>query len=150
MKGQSLFEVVVAIGISALIITAIVALVTNSISNTTYSRNQSAADNSAQQLLEWLRGQRDNNIQGFLNQIDPVLGGSSVYCFKNLDWTMRTQCLANRDEINGRFLRQAVFTNLTATPGQTVFNVEITVTWTDSRGDHKIINSTNFSDWRQR
>lgn len=156
MKGQSLFEVVVAIGISALIITAIVALVTNSISNSTYSRNQSAADDYAQQLLEWLRGERDNNIQTFLNNIDPNLlkGGSSVYCFEALNWTEPTKkvpCTAGQDEIPGTiFLREANFTNVSQSPNKTVFNAEITVTWTDSHGEHKVTDSTDFSDWRQR
>lgn len=151
MKGQSLFEVVVAIGISALIITAIVALVTNSISNSSYSRNQSIATNDAQQLLEWLRGQRDSDIQSFLNHIDPSLGGSTVYCFKSLDWSKRTSCSGSQDNIPGTiFLREGVFTKVSPAPDQTVFSVDITVTWNDSQGDHKVVNSTDFSDWRQR
>lgn len=150
MKGQSLFEVVVAIGISALIITAIVSLVTNSVRNSTFSKNESIASDNAQQLLEWLRGQRDTDIAGFLAKIRPGTG-SSVYCFTNLDWSKPTSCIAGRDEISGTtFLRQGVFTDVSPSPNKTVFNAEVTVTWADSGGDHKVTDSTDFSDWRQR
>lgn len=158
-KGQSLFEVVVAIAISALIITAIVALVTNSIRNSTYSKNESLATDSAQQLLEWLRGQRDLDVTTFLSKIDSsVSGGSSTYCFINLDWSKPTFgtkpiCKTGTDEIPGTiFLREATFSQvpLSQTNNKTVFNAEVVVSWTDSQGDHKVVDSTNYSDWRQR
>lgn len=149
-SGQSLFEVVVAVAISALIIVAIVSLVTNSIRSAVYSKNQSNANDLAQKTIEWLRGQRDQDIQGFFNKVDPSIGGSPVYCFKSLDWTDPTACL-DGDVVSGNtlFTRQGDF-RLTIDSGKTVAETEISVSWTDSQGEHKVVNTTNFTDWRQR
>jgi len=46
-KGQSLFEVVVALAISALIIITLVSVVGNSIKNATFSKNKTLAANYA-------------------------------------------------------------------------------------------------------
>ena len=68
-EGQSLYELVVAIAIMALFAMAVVSLATSSIQNSTYSKNQSLASSYAQEATEWLRGQRDANINNFI----PVL-----------------------------------------------------------------------------
>ena len=75
-KGQSLFEAVVALAISALIIVAVVALVASSIRNASFSRNVTLASRYAQQATEWLRGQRDANA-GIRRKIC-----SLTYCLK--------------------------------------------------------------------
>lgn len=151
IKGQSLFEIVVAIAISALIIVAIVSLVTNSVRNAIYSKNESAASDLAQKTIEWLRGERDQNTQAFLGHVDPTLGGSTIYCFKALSWTEASHCLTDETVQDTIFIREGAFT-VTDDPVtlKTIIEAEIDVTWTDSQGDHKVINTTNFTDWRQR
>ena len=57
-KGQSLFEVVFAVAVSALIITAIVILAGNAVSNSTFSRNKALAGRFVQEAIEWLRKER--------------------------------------------------------------------------------------------
>lgn len=63
--GQSLFELVVAIGIVGLVLVAIVSVATISVRNTTFSKEQSLASRYTQQAMEWLRGQRDTDWDDF-------------------------------------------------------------------------------------
>ena len=64
-SGQSLFEVVVALAISTLVIIAVVSLAALSIRNTDFSKNKTLASKYAQDATEWLRGQRDADFDAF-------------------------------------------------------------------------------------
>lgn len=143
-KGQSLFEVVVSLAIAALIVLAIVSLTSNSIRNAVYSRNNSQAALRAQEAIEWLRGQRDSNIDEFF---DNVL--IPTYCLDNLDWTNQGAC-GTTEVINGTpFFRQVDFT-LSTISGKTLLTAVVVVSWTDAQGVHDVTSSTTFTDWRQR
>lgn len=142
-KGQSLFEVVVAIAISAIIIVALVSLTTNSIRNATYSRNNTLASRHVQDVVEWLRGQRDNNSPVFAEKIL-----TPVWCFDEIGWIQSGVCQSG-DVIPGTtFTRQVEFTPPGA--GSSVTTANIRVSWEDSQGFHEVVSTTNFSDWRQR
>lgn len=148
-RGQSLFELVVAIAISALVIVAIVSLVASSIRNANYSKNNGLASSFAQSATEWLRSERDRNIGNFM-----VNAQSPKWCIKDSplttsSWSQVGACGAN-DYIPGTiFLREARFTNTTVS-GKTVVQTDVVVTWTDAQGIHVVTNTTNFTDWRQR
>lgn len=143
-RGQSLFELVVAIAISALIIVALVSLTTNSIQNSNFSKNKARAATFAQQATEWLRGQRDSNVDMFFKTYAIV----PAYCLQDLVWTHpannpATDCTT---KINGTiFNRWVVFS--ADWPAK---EADVTVSWTDSGGFHKVTSATIFSDWRQR
>lgn len=142
-RGQSLFELVIAIAISALIIVAMVSLATNSIKNSIYSKNKALASSYAQQATEWLRGQRDSNIDSFL-----TFTLTPKYCLEDLgDPKVGLNC--TNTIANTVFKRWVTFT--TSSPsGKTVIEADVTVSWTDSGGIHEVTSATNFSDWRQR
>lgn len=161
-RGQSLFEVVVALAISALIIGAIVSLVTNSIRNSTFSKNQSMAASYSQQATEWLRGQRDADIETFI-----VNAGIGTWCLSAstlpatsvpLNWTgenIHPGLCSDSETIPGTpLVREASFavTRQLGIKGVDVaiVEVDVNVSWSDSQGTHRVTNSTNFSDWRQR
>ena len=57
--GQSFFEVVFAIGITALILVAVVSLATKSLANSDFSKNNALALRHVQEASEWVRQQRD-------------------------------------------------------------------------------------------
>lgn len=143
-KGQSLFEVVVAIAISALIITTVVSLASNSIRNATFSKNKARAATYVQEANEWLRGQRDNDINVFeANALIPT------WCISDLSWNTAAPC-DDSDIIPGApFWRQLVFT-IDNSSGKTIVAATISVYWDDSQGRHDVTSATNFSDWRQR
>ncbi len=143
-NGQSLFEVVIALAISAVIIIALVSLVTNSIRNAVFSNNDTQAGILSQKTIEWLRGQRDENIATFLSAAQ-----TPSYCMENLDFNQTGECQPN-DFIPGTvFLRQVDF-SLGTVSGKTVVTASVKIKWNDSLGDHEVDNSTNFTDWRQR
>jgi Tfp pilus assembly protein PilV len=143
-KGQSLFEVVVALAISALIITAIVSLVSNSIRNATFSRNKTLAARYAQEATEWLRGQRDSDMTTFsANILTPT------WCFKSLSWVQSGNC-ASDDFIPATPLIREVTFSVGLVGGKDLVQSDVVVFWTDSQGYHEVRSATNFADWRQR
>jgi len=143
-RGQSLFEVVVAIAISALIIVAIVSLATNSIQNSSFSKNKTLAATYVQEVSEWLRGQRDSDMGVFSSHVE-----TPVWCFQDLTWNLPGACGENNKIAETQFTRQAVFT-ITTEGGKNFIESNVTVSWTDPKGIHQVSSSTNLSDWRQR
>ncbi|KKS95519.1 MAG: hypothetical protein UV71_C0006G0018 [Microgenomates group bacterium GW2011_GWC1_43_13] len=141
-RGQSLFELVVAIAISALIVVAMVSLATNSIKNSQFSKNKALASSYAQQATEWLRGERDSDFVAFKNNVELSMYPSKR-CLNNLVWTIN-QC--GSEIMDGTpFKREVIFKY---SDGDTVINADITVSWTDSGGTHDVRSSTNFSNWQ--
>ncbi len=144
VNGQSLFEVVVAIAISALIIVTIVSLVSNSLRNATFSKNNSQAASYGQQATEWVRSERDNDIAAFVTHAT-----TSIWCFKDLTWSITGACPSNQNIPDTPFYREGHFTS-SLVSGKTVIEADIVVSWTDSQGLHQVTSATSFTDWRQR
>lgn len=147
-RGQSLFEVVIALAISALIIVSLVSLVSSSIRNTTFSKNKTLAARYAQEGTEWLRGQRDEDIATFkTNTLTPI------WCFKDLSFSIVGPC-GTGDEIDGTpFKREIVFSSTSVNVGgvnKIVIQADVSVVWEDSQGFHEVKSATNFVDWRER
>lgn len=57
-NGQSLFEVMFALSVAAMILVAVVALVATSIRNSTFSKNKALANKYASELSEWLKKEK--------------------------------------------------------------------------------------------
>jgi hypothetical protein len=150
-RGQSLFELVVAIAISALIIVAIVSLTTNSIQNSNFSRNKALAATYAQEATEWLRGQRDGDVENFINTRAPIGITPAGYCLPDLSWghfnaNVTINCIT---PISGTILRRWVtFINVGLQNGKTVVETDVVVSWTDSQGTHEVVSATNLADLR--
>ncbi len=149
-KGQSLFEIVVALAVSTLIIVAIVALASTSIRNSSYSRNNTVATRYAQQTMEWLRSERDINWNDFY----AVASATPSWCMTELDWTIsnaKPNCSDNEFIPDTFFYREVVFTagtiDVSGVPKQYV-DAFVKVYWVDSQGEHQVSSTTRFSDWR--
>ena len=144
--GQSLFEVVVAVGISALIITGIAAAALNSIQNSSYARDKNLATNYVQETMEWLRQVRDKETQAFAAKA--VLGG--VYCLASLPssvalWpTLKPSCSGTSPITGTNFVRSIEFLECTGCPANVV-RVKTTVVWNDSKGSHETKSTTDLS-----
>lgn len=61
LKGTSLLEVVLALGITAVVLVALARLATMAISNAAFARDKSIATQLAQQIIEEVRAFRDQN-----------------------------------------------------------------------------------------
>src|SRR3989304_1422306 len=79
-RGQSMFELLVAVFVIALTLTALVGLVSTSISNTNFSRERTLASKYTQEAVEWLRQERDISWAAFITQ-------AGVRCLGSLSWS---------------------------------------------------------------
>jgi len=124
MKGQILIEVLVALAAAGVIITAITAVVTTSLSNAQYIRDQNSATNYAQQGMEVIREVRDSDISNFrsyngnycLGKGQTSLGSNQSSCNSNVD----------------NFARSVV---IEQSPGcaANIAKVTVTVSWSDGK-----------------
>ena len=144
-SGQSLFEIMLALAITTLIIVAIVALTATSIRNTTFSKNKTLATRYSQEATEWLRGERDADFE--------VFEGRALipqYCLPSLSWVAATvgACGAGQEIIDTPFKREISF-SISVVNDKTLIQASINVYWTDAQGLHEVRSVTNFSDWRE-
>jgi Tfp pilus assembly protein PilV len=147
ISGQSLFEVVVAIGVAALILVAAASLSTASVRNTNFSKNNALATKFAQEGGEWIRQQRD---AGWEN----VRSNTNKVCLGTLSWS--ASC-----DIDITFSRSLMFdckifdpdTGVTTNDGScgastNIIDSYVTVSWTDGNGTHEVKNVTSLTRWR--
>ena len=132
--GQSLFEIILALAITTLIIVAIVALTSTSIRNTTFSKNKTLASRYSQEATEWLRGERDTDFSVFETR-----ALTSLYCLPALSWGSATigACASGQEIANTPFRREISFTS-SVISGKTLIQVSIRVYWSDAQGLHEI------------
>lgn len=136
VRGQSLFEVVFALAIAALVLVAAVSLSTSSVRNALFARNQSYAAKYAQEATEWFRQQRDTNWDSFYAK------ATGDMCMPTLAWGTIPPCT---NPITGTiFYRQA-----TLIAGIDLVDASVIVSWTDSNGIHEVRNATRYTYWRR-
>ena len=150
-KGQSLFEVVLALGVITAITIGIVSLAAGSIRNASFSKNKTLAGRYAQEATEWLRGQRDADFDAFKESVDEL--SASALCIPtspNPNWNGRVGGCGASDTITGTSLFREVLFSTDLVSGKTVIEADVRVYWTDAQGDHEVRSATSFTDWRQR
>jgi len=136
-SGQSMFEILFAFAIMALVVVAIVGMATVSIRNSSYSRNKTLAEKYAQEANEWLREQRDTSWPDFADNVNAL-----PYCMNNLGFSTLGVCSDN--VIAGTPLSREV----TLTAQGVNVEAKIVVYWTDSKGIHETNLITTYSNWK--
>lgn len=142
--GQGMFEVIIAIFVMAMVTIGVVILATNSISNSSFSRNKTLAGKYAQEAIEWLRGQRDEDITTFKTRIL-----SSPYCLDSLAWTNTGSCTST-EVIAGTIFERRVDLSSGLISGKNIIEATVIVSWKDSKGYHEARSVTNFVDIREK
>lgn len=137
-KGQSLFEVVLALGVMTAIMVGIVSLAAGAIKNSIFSKNKTLAARYAQEATEWLRRERDTDFTLF------AAHSPGTYCFENLNGWPAGTC-GSSDNITGTILYREIILS-----GASTITAEVKVYWTDAQGVHEVRSVTYFTDWRQR
>jgi hypothetical protein len=148
MKGQSLFEVVFALAVAALVLTGIVSVAATSVRNSSFARNNALATRYVQETSEWLRGQRDNNI--WANFSGNASGGGTTYCLQSLGIAFPASgvCSIGDYITDTIFTREAILTlRSSANPDDTV-EALITVEWTDAQGLHTVRSTIQYTRWK--
>lgn len=72
-RGQSLFEVIIAVSIAALVALGLVRLTTSSIKNSRFSKDQSLAESLAKKKFAEVVADKNNNSTSFWNKVDNCL-----------------------------------------------------------------------------
>lgn len=145
-KGQSLFEVVLALGVITLVTVGIVILTSNAVKNATFSRNKNLASKLAQEATEWLRSERENNLTVFLTNTY----STATYCLdsNSINWNNIGSC-GSSELVNAIFKREVSFTR-SLVNSKTLIQADIKVSWNDSLGYHESRSVTNFTDIREQ
>lgn len=138
-SGQTVFELVVVLAIVGLLITGIVSVVTLSVRNSSFSRDQSASSRYSQEALEWVRQERDKSWSTFQSK------SGQTYCMKQLSWSSASTCGSSDTIADTPFLRTVTLENQDANS----VLVEVVVSWQDSQGSHQSRLSTVLTDWNK-
>lgn len=143
IRGQSFVELIAALVVVSIALTALVGLVTKSIANSTFTRNKTLATNYAEETMEWLRGQRD---LGWSTSFYARTG--SNWCLVSLSWTSggtHTGTCGATEVVTGTiFRRELTFTRVNAS----TVNATVSLKWTDSIGTHEAASTTTFTNWK--
>jgi hypothetical protein len=137
-RGQSMFELLVAVFVVGITLVALVALAARSIGNTTFSRERTQVSKYTQEAAEWLRAERDAGWGVFRARAN---GGSMSYCLPSLSWTVGCTPIAGTN-----FSREVEITEESL---ETV-RADVVVSWSDSSGAHESRVTTYFTNWRTR
>jgi Tfp pilus assembly protein PilV len=139
-KGQSFFEVIMAMAIITIVLIALVGLASISIKNATFTKSKTQATRFSQEAIEWLRGERDAAWTAFTGHT-----AIATWCLStSLSWTDPGSCGASDVIADTTFQRSVTFTTIDLNTVQ----ADVKTAWTDSQGYHEVITSTFFTNWK--
>jgi len=143
-SGQSLVEVIAAIGIVLLILTGIITATTYSVRNARFAKTQSQATKLANELNEWIRSKRDE-LGWDTFKDEKAADPGSTYCFNDStissSWPSLGPCL--NYSLNNIFKREAILERVS----DEHVTVKINVYWQSESGEHKSSLETYLTNW---
>jgi len=128
-SGQSLVEMIVAIAVMMVVVVSLISVATTSLRNASFSRDQALATKYAQDAIENVRSQRNQN-----------------------PWdSFATECInINCGTILSGISYPSPFT-LTCgcnCPDPDMCEVTVNVSWADTKGTHKSELTTRLTNWK--
>lgn len=123
LSGQTLIEVVVALGISVTIISAVVAVVLSALRGAEVSRTQNQATLLAQEGIEVVRQIRDTDYSGFQAK-------NGIYCLDKNSSTLRSGCSLTTPNVD-TFVRSVSIQQVSTCASGTA-SISAMVAWTDT------------------
>jgi len=133
--GQSLIEVLAALGVVVLVILALIIVTTISIRNATFAKNQSLATSYAQEAIEEIREYRDQN-----------------------SWTAFVASCSSKTAMglsdpSSPFVLSDPVCNIPETTNSCVegdnrCEVKVTISWDDAKGSHQTELITYLAEWQ--
>ncbi len=125
MKGQTLIEILIALGIGGVIISAITVIITSGLNNAQFGKNQNLATNFAQEGLEVVRKIRNNNYDGFRTY-------SGTYCLGKNQTTLGS-AVSSCSSLNVDAFIRSVHIQQNSGCSVNGARVTVTVSWTDGK-----------------
>jgi len=152
-KGQTLVEVIVAVGIIVIVLVAVVAGVVQSVRNTRFAKEQATATRYAQETIEWLRRQRDElGWEPFYNLLDAdAASGVVTYCLSSLPETsLIFEALLDKGASSCSQIGTSVFSReMTVTLAETQDSVDmvVRVSWQEGERAHNSELTGKLAKW---
>lgn len=137
--GQTLFELIIALAVAVLVVTGIIKIVTISVQNAAFAKNQAEATRFAQEGLEWLRAERDKDWDDFASR------SNQIWCLSALAWQKSSPCTSSDRIADTIFTREADLSSLSTDSIEAILRVS----WTDAAGSHESRLGTILTRWRQ-
>lgn len=140
-SGISLVEVIVAINIIAVIFFAAAFASASSLRAAKESQNRILATRYAEELEEWMRGEKENDWSTFEDRSSAAPG--TTYCFSSttLSWPTSGTC-GSSFALGSKFKREAKLVD-----GGTYVEVEISTYWNNGQLESVVPIDTIFSPW---
>jgi type II secretory pathway pseudopilin PulG len=139
-KGFTLIEVLIFITLIPLIFIAVSYITTYSLQNTKINQNKILATHYAEELKEWLRGEKEEDWNTFA-----TVANMGNWCFNNepiTDWDSHSRCGSSYG-LNNLYKRDLTLTK----DSDTQATAKITVEWKENNNTYKIPINTVFSLW---
>jgi len=143
VEGQSLIEVVVALGVVLLVVIALVQAVTTSIKSADRAKKTAQAASYCQEGMENIRAYRDAGWTTFSSRVGPNVGDTSINYDLPGSIPAATACPSTPNLVN-TFTRCVKFER-SATEKVKII---LTVSWADSSGTHKSDLISYFTKWQ--
>jgi len=136
-----LIEVIVAVGMISLLLTAVLALISLSVKNSRLAKDRTKAVDRAQEGIELMRTYRD------LSWVDLKAKSGAIEYNLPENWTvlsaLNSPCVNNNVE---SFFKRCV--TLTDSASDTVI-VSVMVSWQEGNQTHKTVQETNLTLWER-
>lgn len=138
-NGQSMLELLIALGIGVLVILALVQSMVLSMKNSEFAKNQNLATRYSQEAIEKIRSERDklgwNDFFTNYKDTSQCIGASS--------WSPKPVggCSQNTGSI---FIREASFQKI----NDNQLDITVITSWTDTSGTHKSEQKTYLTRWQ--
>lgn len=158
----TLIEVMIFVTVVSLFFVVAAAVTTYSLRNMKTSQNKLLAAHYSSELVEWVRGQKESNSEGWAGFINNVgtIGASTTYCFTSVTngttWPTSTSSTGNSKSVCGNgnvmgtpaiFKRELLLRNVDG------FQVDVTVTtsWPEVGGvTMSDVQKTRVSLWEKK
>lgn len=149
-SGQTLIEVIIAVGMVVLVLLTLVSALTLAVRNNQFAKDQVLARNRSREALEWLRSLRSqmewNTFYNMISQDSPPV----TYCLPTIPPDATTAIALENDEcadtdvIPGtKYVRSVTL----GTPTTDEINAMVTVTWTDGGKEHQSQSTVILRKW---
>lgn len=143
-KGQSFFEMIVAITVISVGLIALAGLVSRVIANTTFSKYQTLATRYTQEATEWIRGQRDDSWANFYARSSSA---GRVWCLRDINsWGTSGSCGSSSTIAGTPFRREATLQRIS----QDIIRVTVITSWNDSNGIHDSRTIIELTNWKRQ
>jgi type II secretory pathway pseudopilin PulG len=149
-RGQTLIEVIMAIGLIVLVLVTLVAGLSLGVRNNRFARDQVLAKDFVRQGQEWVRSQRDRLGWDSFYQEALANGSGTVYCMQSIPDTFAelpsSDCLSTQTISGTSFLRTLTLT-LDTSDGTPQIQAQVTVDWNDGGKAHQSYSVFTLKQW---